>query len=175
MEKVKLSMIVFGIMLTMCAVLATAQTVNEDLNSLNHTKTKQAPENLESVLYQLVKCQDKDKNEFAEAHGLYLKDDKVRVIIELKDKKLVFERDDIVIETRYENLVQALVPLDNLILLSEDDNVSYIRTPLPTYPQQSETQIPLTLIWTCVGIIVVIIIIVLYSFRYMYSKKKKGR
>ena len=106
---------VFVLAIAMFAViaipaLATAQTGN----SINYTKTKQAPENLESIL----------------------------------------------IETRYENLVQALVPLDNLILLSEDENINYIRTPLPAYPQEtseSETQIPLTLIWICVGIIIVII------------------
>lgn len=167
MKKIMLSvfaLVVFTVIVI--PALAAAQTGDDNLNSINYTKTKQAPENLESVLYQLVKCQN--KNDFAEANGLYLKDDKVRVIIELKDKKLDFEREDVVIETRYENLVQALVPLDNLIPLSEDENINYIRAPLPAYPQEtSETKT--SYVWLFIGVVIVIAIIA----SVVYLKKRK--
>ena len=168
MKKIMLSVFALVVFIVIAIpTLAAAQTGDENLNSINYTKTKQAPENLESVLYQLVECQNRD--DFAEANALYLKDGKVRVIIELNKNNEDLEfNDDIVIETKYENLIQALVPVDNLILLSEDENVGYIRAPLLAYPQEtSENQT--SYVWLFIGVVIVIAIIA----SVVYLKKRK--
>ena len=97
--------------------------------------TKQQPKNIEFVLYQLVQFEDRD--DFAKTHGLYLKEEKVRIIIELNNSTEIPNGYNIEIETCYENLVQALVPIDNLIALSEEPDINFIRTSLPAYPQET--------------------------------------
>ena len=129
--------------------------------SLPSISAKDHPEKLESALYQLTQVQNPD--EFAKTRGLYLEEGRVRVVIELHNATdMIPDGYGATIETHYENLVQALVPIENLINLSNEHNINFIRAPLHAYPQEtseSETQIPLTLIWICVGIIIVIIVI----------------
>ncbi|HJH26701.1 MAG TPA: hypothetical protein C5S37_08000, partial [Methanophagales archaeon] len=130
-------LVVIGLLLVPLAAASTA----EDINTLPINDTKGNPEKIESVLYQLMKAQKRD--DFAEAHGLYLIDDKVRVVIELNNTEVlnrekIIKRYDGTMETYHENLVQALVPVDNLIPLSENPSVIYVRTPLIGYPQQKE-------------------------------------
>ena len=129
--------------------------------SLPLISAKTEPEKLESALYQLTQTQVQNPDEFAKTHGLYLEDGKVRVVIELHNSSdTIPDGYGATIETRHENRVQALVPVDSLMELSKEPSINFIRAPLHAYPQktpESETQIPLTLIWICIGIIVVII------------------
>ena len=151
------------LLIVCCAMPITfiiSNATSEDLTS-QINDTKQKPEKIESVLYQVVKAQKRD--DFAEAHGLYLKEGKVRVVIEIENTEVlkienVLKGYGAVMETYHENLVQALVPVDDLIALSEDPDVNYIRTPLPAHPQKtSEAQIPLIYTWLLIGIVVAII------------------
>lgn len=154
--------------------LAAASTF-EDINISPISDTKQKPEKIESVLDQLMKAEKRD--DFAEAHGLYLKDDKVRVIIELNNTEVsevenVLKGYDTVMETYYKNLIQALVPVDDLIALSEEPGVNYIRTPLPAHPQETpEAQIPLIYTWLLIGIVVAIIAAII---AVSLSKRRRG-
>jgi hypothetical protein len=126
---------------------------------------KQQPENIESVLYQLVQAQERE--DFALNHGLYLKDGKVRVVIELNNDTEApdFERYGVEIETRYENLVQALVPVDNLINLSEESNINFIRTPLKAHPESEEDDETRLILGFAAVILVLIAVFMLIFFR----------
>jgi hypothetical protein len=144
-------------------IVSLAAISGQDITIPPQGATK-PPEKLESVLYQLINAQN--RADFAEAHGLYLTDDRVRVIIELNDTE-VSEIENVltgygaVIETYYKNLVQALVPADKLIALSEEPGVRYIRTPRTPVPlpTQTPTETPTPLIspWPPLGIILAII------------------
>lgn len=166
------------LLIVCCAMPITfiiSNATSEDLTS-QINDTKQKPEKIESVLYQLVKAQKRD--DFAEAHGLYLKEGKVRVVIEIENTEVlkienVLKGYGAVMETYHENLVQALVPVDDLIALSEDPGVNYIRTPLPAHPQKtSEAQIPLIYTWLLIGIVVAIISAIIAVRKAMRGRTK---
>ena len=86
------------------------------------------PVHLQSVLYQLKQSTQPIK--FATQHGLYVKNGKVRVVIELVTKTETLPTGyGIVEETRYDGLVQAMVPINNLIKISEIQGVKVVRIP----------------------------------------------
>jgi hypothetical protein len=145
-------------------------TVNVTVDSKVPIAGKQQPKKLESVLYQLTKEEKRD--DFAETHGLYLEYDKVRVVIELNNTEHL-NRDETVkryngiMETYHENLVQALVPVDNLIALSENPNVVYVRTPLIGYPQKERPKFTISVVTILIlGIgIIATFMLILYKMR----------
>ena len=100
---------------------------------------------MDSVLYQLT--QSNNTETFAKTHGLHLEDNRVRVIIELiNDSASIPNEYHIIEEMHYQNLIQALVPIDNLITLSEDANVRFVRSPMIPIPAISSnaTDTPVT-------------------------------
>jgi len=97
--------------------------------------------NLASVLYELIKSPD--RSDFAQRHGLYLSQEKVRVIIELLPGVKEVEGDyEMVVEGRTKNLIKALVPIDQLGLLAEDPWVGFIRPPHKPHPLSPSTTNP---------------------------------
>jgi len=96
---------------------------------------------LASVLYELIKSPD--RSDFAQRHGLYLSQEKVRVIIELLPEFKEVEGDyEMVVEGRTKNLIKALVPIDQLGLLAEDPWVGFIRFPYKPQPLSPSTTNP---------------------------------
>lgn len=96
---------------------------------------------LASVLYELIKSPD--RSDFAQRHGLYLSQEKVRVIIELLPGVKEVEGDyEMVVEGRTKNLIKALVPIDQLGLLAEDPWVGFIRPPHKPHPLSPSTTNP---------------------------------
>lgn len=91
------------------------------------TDVPDQPPALESVLYGLVTAEN--RTAYAADRDLTLRDDKVRVVIELHSGTEVPPAFDVTVETRYENLVQAFVPVCELVPLSEHENVSFVRSP----------------------------------------------
>lgn len=92
------------------------------------------PEKLEAPLQGLVKvCSEGgDVEGYAKAHGIPYEDGKVRVVIELIDEQTeVPQGYGLTVEARYKNMVQALVPAENLEKLAEDPAVKLVRTPKP--------------------------------------------
>lgn len=172
----RISIPVILVVIGMLLIPLVAASTAEDINTLPINNTKENPEKIESVLYQLMKAQKRD--DFAEAHGLYLKDDKVRVVIELNNTGVlngeeIIKRYDGIMETYHENLVQALVPVDNLIALSENPDVIYVRTPLIGYPQQKEIpKFPTSLVVAILIFGIGIIIAAFMLIRYRMKKKK---
>lgn len=85
------------------------------------------PDALESSLYGLVTADDRAA--YAETWNLNYRDGRVAVVVELRENRELPDEFDVSIETRYEHLVQATVPVDELVALSEHENVSFVRTP----------------------------------------------
>ncbi len=94
---------------------------------------------LDSVLYQLI--QAKDYNKFGQTHDLNVTDNKVRVIIELINSEYVLPINFGTEEARYENLLQAVVPIDKLLDLADDPNIKFIRRPIEPIPGQGEIKV----------------------------------
>jgi len=96
---------------------------------------------LASVLYELIKSHH--RSDFVKRHGLYLEQDKVRVIIELlpgfKEVKGDYE---MVIEGRTDSLTKVLVPVDQLGSLAKDPWVGFIRPPHKPHPLPSSPTEP---------------------------------
>jgi len=90
------------------------------------------PEKLEVLLQKLIELYSKgeDVERFAEANGIFYEEGKVRVVIELVSEQIeVPEGYNLIIEKRYKNMVQALVPVSNLESLSKSPLVKFIRIP----------------------------------------------
>jgi len=88
--------------------------------------------NLESQLFQLAT--DKDPQKFAEIHNLKYKDGTVQVEIELKPGLSLPSGYTIQVEAQYENLIQARVSLKDLLKLSNEPQIKYIRAPMEVQP-----------------------------------------
>ncbi len=96
---------------------------------------------LASVLYELIKSHH--RSDFAQRHGLYLEQDKVRVIIELLPKFKEVKGDyEMVIEGRTNSLIKVLVLVDQLGSLAKDPWVGFIRPPHKPHPLPSSPTEP---------------------------------
>lgn len=90
----------------------------------------QVTEKLESILFQLISVNN--PQEFARTHNLYMRNGNVRAVVELTSETATLP-DYVVEETRYKKNVQVLVPIEKLVVLSEETNVIFIRAPLKPY------------------------------------------
>lgn len=91
--------------------------------------------NLESRLFEL--SISKNPAEYAATYGLYYAEGLVRVVIELKSQdESLPAKYSIQVESHYENIVQALVPIKELRRLSNEPQVKYVRTPLEPWPDK---------------------------------------
>ncbi len=96
----------------------------------DNTNTYKKNPKLESLLTQMISSDN--PKEFAKTHNLYLKDGSVRVVVELTDKAALLP-DYVIEETRYEKTVQIMVPIEKIVSLSSEPNVTFIRTPSKPY------------------------------------------
>lgn len=140
--------------------------------SFNNSQPDNRNPKLESILLQLI--QANDPQDFSRAHNVYLKDGKVRVIIEFSDGTISLP-DYVQEETRYGNRVQALVPLEKIEDLTMEKNVTFIRTPIKSYPDTPAlTDIPTVSPTLKSGInstIPLIIFVILLTLRRMVKKE----
>ena len=93
----------------------------------------QACPRLESRLLQLSRSSDPAG--FAAGAGLDLNSSGVRVVIELAAGADLPARDDVFVEARYANLVQARVPLAQLCSLALETSVVSVASPARGVPQ----------------------------------------
>ena len=82
---------------------------------------------LESALYQLTQATDTET--FARLRAIDLIEGRVRVIVELDEGGVLDTGAGAVIESRYQNLVRVLVPIDQLLPLSQQTGVRFVRLP----------------------------------------------
>lgn len=88
---------------------------------------------LNSILYELAVASDREK--FAKEHDIFYYEGKVRVLIFLNpassipDRENLVKRYNIVVEKKSNELIRALVPIDELILLSKEPIVWSISLP----------------------------------------------
>lgn len=90
------------------------------------------PDALESGLYGLVVAEN--RSAYAATRDLRLRNGSVLVVVELHEGKPLPREFDLDVRTTYENLVQAFVPVDDLVPLAEHGNVSFVRTPREAAP-----------------------------------------
>ena len=94
---------------------------------------------LDSQLNQLVQAEIRgEAASFAEQHNITLVDDRVRVIVECSPGQ-VDAADEIVsavgvVESRYDDLLQAMVPVSSLTALADIASVRLIRLPQQPVP-----------------------------------------
>jgi hypothetical protein len=104
-------------------------------------QTEKGLPKMDSILAQLyTKYSNNEQgiSDFANTHGLYIRDGNVRVAIELVDNNAKLPEDlGIVEEARHGNQVQALVPIKSLQQLSLSDSVRFISIPLEAVPLES--------------------------------------
>lgn len=119
-----------------CVLILLSGAVAQPSNNTYNKNPK-----LESVLSQLINSDD--PQEFARAHNLYLRDGKIRVAVELGDEMALLP-DYVIIESRYGKYVQTMVPIEKIVALSLEKNVTFIRTPSKPYVDNPtpETQKP---------------------------------
>ncbi|MDP2668912.1 MAG: hypothetical protein Q8P07_03715 [bacterium] len=87
---------------------------------------------LENILNQLILAKNYDQ--FAKTNNLYVNDKKVRVIIELIDNRYKLPSEFGIEESRYGNLLQALVQIDDLSQIADSGYIRLIRTPSKASP-----------------------------------------
>lgn len=102
--------------------VAIAQPSNKNVSYSKNPK-------FESILSQLISSDN--PQDFAKNHNLFMKNGRIRVMIELSDETAL--PDYIIEETRYEKNVQIMVPIEKLEELSMETNVIFIRTPSKPY------------------------------------------
>lgn len=130
-NKMKLKTLTTCVLGVVVLFLVSMVALNGLGSSLPQPQYEKPPKKLEFTLYKLTKT--KNVYTYAKAHGLYVDDAKrVRVVIELVDEALPKDY-EIIVEVKYANLVQALVPINQLIDLAEDPMVKYVRTPVKPF------------------------------------------
>lgn len=87
---------------------------------------------LDSRLVQLIGAAD--PSAFAAGAGLVYRDGAVRVVVELQASGEPSPGYGLIEEARYENLVQALAPVEQLCPLSDDTGVLFVRPPVAASP-----------------------------------------
>jgi hypothetical protein len=88
---------------------------------------------LDSTLYGLMVAPD--WYDYAAAHGIDLSGLRARVIIELVTPRTLPQLPNLLVEARSDNLIRALVPIQQLLTLADDPAVAFVR--LPNKPQPS--------------------------------------
>jgi len=101
----------------------------QDLPPLN--LPEQNLQKMDSTLAQLYQIyqEDGDINSFIQKHRIYEENGNVRVILEVLDNDLTIK--DIFVEKSIDSLVQALVPIEKLEEISMNENVRFLRIPIP--------------------------------------------
>lgn len=112
------------------AVLAGA-TLAATVSAADQTTTGGKSPNVSSTLLELVGADDREA--FAAAHGIELRDGRVVVVVELRGRSTVPEGYDVTAQQTATvdgaTFVQATVPVDELVPLSDDPGVAYVRLP----------------------------------------------
>lgn len=125
---------------------------------------------LEGILYRLIQAED--YKEFAQIYGITIIDNKVEVVVELVDTQYNLSSEFGEEESRLGNSVLALVYIDKLLDLADDQNIQFIRTRSPRvfegdYGPTGETK---SYIYYLGGVSVIIVLLLIY---YFLKKKRK--
>lgn len=134
-----LSGIVIAITLVcLCLILRPFFAYGEDLS--RPPQTKKALSRLEGVLSELQEQREKKgiylARQFAEKRGILLKQDNIRVILEMKSREMAktLQLPGATIEKKYGNLVQISIPLNGLKDLIALPGINFIREPMKPLP-----------------------------------------
>ena len=104
----------------------TSETGSNKINDIKKQK-------LSSMLYELAVSQDPES--FAKTHDILLDKNRVRVFIFFdptssdQDREKILKDHEVIIEKSADAMIRGLVPVDHLILLSQDPVIHSIRIP----------------------------------------------
>jgi hypothetical protein len=94
-------------------------------------QTKGETPNVSSTLHRLAEADDREA--FAAAHGIDLRDGRVVVVVELRGRSTLPDGYDATVQQTAtvggETFVQAWVPVDRVVPLAEEPGVAYVRLP----------------------------------------------
>lgn len=105
----------------------TTNRQNATIATTNRTTIPRRHPSLESRLVGLVNAEN--RLVYAAEHGLELRNGRILVVVELEPGREFPSGFDAQVRSRFENLVSASVPVDQLPPLAEHENVSFVRTP----------------------------------------------
>ncbi|HIC95527.1 TPA: hypothetical protein EYP12_02735 [Candidatus Bipolaricaulota bacterium] len=110
-------------------VQAQAQTASLEFAELVPQEKPRPPEGvrLDSLLYALTLAPD--WHEFARARGFTLFGLRIKVIVELYDPQVLPQGYYLLVEARSQDLMRVQVPVSELIRLSSDPTVKFVRLP----------------------------------------------
>lgn len=120
------------------AIFSTTQVTAVAIPNTAPSKASECPQ-MESRLYDLTTATDPAA--FAQSHGLYYGDGRTRVVVVLVAPEAgtsILTQYDAQVETRYESLVQVLVPPAELCDLSNDPQVQFVRAPRVAEPSPND-------------------------------------
>jgi len=146
---------IFGILIL--GVLASSQiAAAQDLDT-SYSATKES-QKMDSSLAELYDLHSQGQS-IPASFQISPDGEKVKVVIELNNVEVGIPQNlGIEVETSYENMFQALVPIQNLESIASDENVKFIRMPIemtltapqtgseivsPIQPSESETISPI--------------------------------
>ncbi len=114
-------------------------------------EVNESMDDIDSALVQLIEAPD--KKEFAERNGIDYRNGRVRVVVEMDETFTLPGGYNTTNELNHtgqgENLVQVRVPIGELVSLSDETGVKYVRLPLrgepsqetePEHPEQTEDE-----------------------------------
>jgi len=127
-----LSILTFGTLLAAC----------QGKPQVPPDSTKGTNPKLSSELNQLVQAEGRgEAASFAQQQNIDLIDNKVRVIVEVAPGQLEAATKAVsaagIIETSYQNLLQAVVPIKSLAVLTQETSIKEIRLPMQALPDTS--------------------------------------
>jgi hypothetical protein len=139
MKKLLVIIILFTLVLLVLGLWSSG--CQEDLGT-SPISTYKGNLKLETTLNQLAQIEiPAELTSFVQQNNIDLKEGKIRVVIECLPGKIGAVANAasslITIESRYENLLQALVSPANLDMLTQDANIKYIRLPQAIQPAMS--------------------------------------
>ncbi len=129
--------ILLTIILFLFISIGTVATQN-----INKSLTVDKQNNIEPTIHELINSTDRQS--YAENHNIDYKNNKVKLIIELKENTHLPSQYNITEIQRYtgqrENLLQGYIPIDRIKNLSNHQNVIDIRLPMEAQPAKNNVQ-----------------------------------
>jgi hypothetical protein len=126
---VSVALVLTGVVLPPVSVAAADDGAPRDVSAQETPVGKSA--NVSSTLVELVRAEDRES--FAAAHGIEFEDGRAVVVVELRDRSTLPEGYDARVQQTAtvdgRTVVQALVPVDRILALSEEPGVEYVRLP----------------------------------------------
>ncbi|GGN94984.1 hypothetical protein GCM10009030_21920 [Haloarcula pellucida] len=124
-----------GLLTALLAVSGCVSTPNQGNTTVSATETTAPrqttpaqPAGLDDRLYELTRADNRTR--YAESHGLRLQNGSVQAVVILTANSTLPQGYGITVDIRSDDRVQGWVPVDSLVDVTQDRNVSRVEPPL---------------------------------------------